>query len=236
MIQTLGLTRRQEGGHLRPDHISFKVNPAQVYCMLGTPRSGKTTIINLLVGLVKPTAGRALINNVDCEIRPIEARRYLTHIPSNLEFSPDLTSQQNLKYFAALGGKRDLEERAIRMVMREVKIPEKAFGLRTRQLPHEMRQRLGVALALLKQTPVLLADEPTLGFDAQSTRDFVELLSLLKQRGVAVLFCTRDPFLVGQIADVAGLLKEGVLILERTRDQFRTEPIDQLYRKHLMQL
>ena len=236
MIQTLGLTRRQDDGRLRPDHISFKVSPGQVYCMLGTPRSGKTTIINLLVGLVKPTAGRALINNVDCEVSALEARRHLTHIPSNLQFSADLTPHQNLTYFAALGGKRDLEDREIRMVMREVKIPDRAFALRTRQLPHEICQRLGVALAMLKQTPVLLADEPTLGFDAQSTRDFVELLPLLKERGVAVLFCTRDPFLAGQIADVVGLLKEGVLILESTRDQFRAEPIDQLYRKYLIQL
>lgn len=236
MIQTLGLTRRQDDGHLRPDHISFNVSPGQVYCLLGTPRSGKTTIINLLVGLLKPTAGRALINNIDCEIKPVEVRRHLTHIPSDLQFSVDLTPQQNLEYFAALGGKRDLENREIRMVMREVKIPEKAFALRTRLLPHEMRQRLGIALAMLKQTPVLLADEPTLGCDAQATRDFVELLPLLKERGVAVLFCTRDPFLAGQIADVVGLLKEGVLILESTRDQFRTEPIDQLYRKYLIQL
>lgn len=122
------------------------------------------------------------------------------------------------------------------MVMREVKIPERAFSLRTRQLPQEMRQRMGVALALLKQTPVLLADEPTLGCDAQATHDFLDLLPLLKERGVAILFCTRDPFLATQIADVAGLLKEGVLILENTRDQFRTEPIDQLYRKFLIQL
>ncbi len=236
MIQTLGLTRRQEDGHMCPDHISFKVSPGQVYCLLGTPRSGKTTIINLLVGLVKPTAGRALINNVDCEIYPVEARRHLTHISSNLQFSADLTPQQNLEYFAALGRKRDLEDREIRRVMREVKIPEKAFDLRTRQLPHEMRQRLGVALAMLKQTPVLLADEPTLGFDAQSTRDFLDLFPLLKDRSVAILFCTRDPFLAGRIADVVGLLKEGVLILEITRQQLATRPLDQLYQKHLLQL
>jgi ABC-2 type transport system ATP-binding protein len=236
MIQTLGLTRRQEDGHLCPDHVSFKVDPGQVYCLLGTPRSGKTTIINLLVGLVKPTAGRALVNNVDCEIYPVEARKHLTHIPPDLQFSADLTPRQNLEYFAALGGKRDIEDRQIRMVMREVKIPERAFSLRTRQLPHEMRQRLGVALAMLKQTPVLLADEPTLGCDAQATRDFLELLPLLKERGVAILFCTRDPFLATQIADVAGLLKEGVLILETTRQQLAARPLDQLYQKHLLQL
>jgi ABC-2 type transport system ATP-binding protein len=236
MIHTLGLTRRQEDGRLCPDHISFNVSPGQVYCLLGTPRSGKTTIVNIFIGLVKPTAGRALINNVDCEIYPVEARRHLTHIPHDLQFSADLTPQQNLEYFAALGGKRGVQEREIRAVMRDAKIPEKAFDFRTRLLPHEMHQRLGVALAMLKQTPVLLADEPTLGFDAQATRDFLELLPLLKERGVAILFCTRDPFLAGQIGDVVGLLKEGVLILETTRQQLTARPLEQMYQKHLMQL
>jgi ABC-2 type transport system ATP-binding protein len=229
MIQSIALTKRYEDGRLALDHVHFTVNPGEVYCLLGANAAGKSTLLNLLLNFIQPTSGSALIDGIDCTLKPMEARKRVSYLPGNLMLSPDLTAQQNLRYLVGISGNRRVPGQALRMAMREVGLPELAFRQRARELPLEMRLKLGVALAMIRETPALLADEPTYGLDPRATVDLMALLLKLKKRGTAVLLCTRDEFLARRYGDRIGILKQGVFILERSRTELREDDLAQLH-------
>jgi ABC-2 type transport system ATP-binding protein len=96
-----------------------------------------------------------------------------------------------------------------------------------------MRQKLGIAIAILKQSPALLLDEPTSGLDPKAGAEFVDLLLRLRGEGKAILMSTHDVFRAKEIADVIGIMKEGVLIMEKTRDDLKYEDLEKLYLKYM---
>jgi ABC-2 type transport system ATP-binding protein len=96
-----------------------------------------------------------------------------------------------------------------------------------------MRQKLGIAIAILKQAPALLLDEPTSGLDPKAAAEFVELLLALRREGKAILMSTHDIFRAKEIADVVGIMKEGVLIMEKSKEQLEAEDLEKLYLKYM---
>jgi ABC-2 type transport system ATP-binding protein len=96
-----------------------------------------------------------------------------------------------------------------------------------------MRQKLGIAIAILKQAPALLLDEPTSGLDPKAAADFIELLLKLKNEGKAILMSTHDIFRAKEIADRVGIMKEGVLIMEKTKEDLGYEDLEKLYLKYM---
>jgi ABC-2 type transport system ATP-binding protein len=119
------------------------------------------------------------------------------------------------------------------MVMRQVSLPERAFEQRVKTFSKGMRQKLGIAIAILKQAPALLLDEPTSGLDPKAAAEFVELLFRLRSEGKAILMSTHDVFRAKEIADVVGIMKEGHLIMERTKEELQYEDLEKLYLKYM---
>jgi ABC-2 type transport system ATP-binding protein len=233
MIQAIDLTKRYEDGLLALDHLNLNILPGQIYCLLGANGAGKTTTINLFFNFIEPTGGTALLNGVDCTKNPLEAKKYAAYVSENVMLYGNFTARQNLDFFTKLAGRRDVKKEDYHMVMRQVGLPERAFEQRVKTFSKGMRQKLGIAIAMLKQAPALLLDEPTSGLDPKAAAEFVELLLALKGEGKTILMSTHDIFRAKEIADVVGIMKEGVLIMEKSSQELEAEDLQKLYLKYM---
>jgi len=233
MIQAIDLTKRYEDNLLALDHLNLNIQPSQIYCLLGANGAGKTTTINLFFDFIEPTSGTAMINGIDCTKKPIEAKKYAAYVSENVMLYGNFTARQNLDFFTKLAGRKNLAKEDYYMVMRQVGLPERSFEQRVKTFSKGMRQKLGIAIAILKQAPALLLDEPTAGLDPKAAADFIELLFKLRNEGKAILMSTHDVFRAKEAADKVGIMKEGVLIMERTREELLHEDLEKLYLKYM---
>jgi ABC-2 type transport system ATP-binding protein len=229
MIQALNLTKRYEDGLLALDHVNFEIFPGEVFCLLGANGAGKTTTINLFLDFIPPTEGEARINGINCHQNPLDAKKYVAYVSENVMLYGNFTARQNLDFFAQLGGKAHLTKQDYYQVMRDVGLEEKAYEQRVKDFSKGMRQKLGIAIAMIKDAPAILLDEPTSGLDPKAGAEFLELLKRLKQQGKAILMSTHDIFRSKEIADRVGIMKEGKLVMQRTREELAQEDLQKLY-------
>ncbi|MGA2624168.1 MAG: ABC transporter ATP-binding protein [Bacteroidota bacterium] len=233
MIQAIDLTKRYEDGLLALDHLNLDIQPGQIYALLGANGAGKTTTINLFFNFIEPTSGTAKINGIDCTKNPLDAKKHAAYVSENVMLYGNFTARQNLDFFTKLAGRKDLKKEDYHMVMREVGLPERAFEQRVKTFSKGMRQKLGIAIAILKQASALLLDEPTSGLDPKAAADFIDLLLKLKGEGKAMLISTHDIFRAKEIADRVGIMKEGILISEKTKEDLEQEDLEKLYLKYM---
>jgi len=229
MIQALNLTKRYEDGLLALDHVSFDIHPGEVFCLLGANGAGKTTTINLFLDFIPPTEGEARINGINCHQNPLDAKKYVAYVSENVMLYGNFTARQNLDFFAKLGGKRHLAKKDYYKVMADVGLEEKAYEQRVKEFSKGMRQKLGIAIAMIKDAPAILLDEPTSGLDPKAGAEFLELLKRLKAQGKAILMSTHDIFRSKEIADRVGIMKEGKLVMQETREELGHEDLQKLY-------
>ncbi len=229
MIEARNLSKRYEDGVLALDALNLRVEPGEIYSLLGANGAGKTTTINLFLNFIEPTAGEALINNIDVTRDPLEAKKYVAYVSENVMLYASFTARQNLDFFAKLAGRRDLKKDDYYRVMRNVGLPEKAFDQRVKEFSKGMRQKLGIAIAMIKDAPALFLDEPTSGLDPKAAAEFCETLVDLRKQGKAILLSTHDIFRAKEIADRVGIMKEGRKVMERTREELKYENLEHLY-------
>src|ERR687897_2767217 len=106
MLETIGLTKRYNG-NTALDNLTLRVDPGEVFCLLGANGAGKTTTINLFLNFIPPTSGTATINGIDVTAQPLETKKYLAYIPETVMLYKNLTGLENLEYFSALAGRSD---------------------------------------------------------------------------------------------------------------------------------
>jgi ABC-2 type transport system ATP-binding protein len=229
MIEAKNLSKRYEDGILALDALNLRVRPGEIYCLLGANGAGKTTTINLFLNFIEPSAGDALINGVNVSARPLEAKQHVAYVSENVMLYPSFTARQNLDFFARLGGKRGLRKEDCYRVMRNVGLPEKAFDQRVKEFSKGMRQKLGIAIAMIKDAPALFLDEPTSGLDPKAAAEFSDTLSELRNGNKAILMSTHDIFRAKELADTVGIMKEGRKVMERTREELKYENLEHLY-------
>lgn len=228
MIEALDLSKRYPNGELALDALNLRVEPGEIYCLLGAKGSGKTTAVNLFLGFTEPTAGRAWIDGVDVAREPLRAKTRAAYLADTTAFYRRLTALQNLGFFARLGGRKPTRHDC-EMALREVGIPEAAFGQRVSELGPGMVRKIGIAAALMKGSPALLLDEPLSGLDPKAAAELVEILEELRDQGKALLITMQDLFWARQLADRVGILQEGRQVLTRTREELRYENLERLY-------
>jgi ABC-2 type transport system ATP-binding protein len=229
MIELEDLTKRYEDGVLALDHISFAIPPGEIFCLLGANGAGKTTTVNIVLDFIRPTEGRAFINGHDCNKFPLEAKKYVSYVPENVQLYGTFTARQNLRFFSELGGKKELQNQELDDVMRSVGLPEKALTRRLKDFSKGMRQKLGIAIALIKDPPAIILDEPTSGLDPKSANEFLVQLRKLREHGKAILMTTHDIFRAKQIADRVGIMKQGRLVATREKADFRRADLEEIY-------
>ncbi len=236
MLQAIDLTKRYEDDMLALDHVNFEVKEGEIFCMLGANGAGKTTTINLFLNFIDPTEGQALVDGVDSAKDPLEAKANVAFVSENVMLYSNFSARQNLDYFAKLGGKGSLTKDDYYNVMRRVGLQENAFEMKLKNFSKGMRQKLGICIAIIKDAPNILLDEPTSGLDPKAAAEFVKILGELKEEGKAVFMSTHDIFRAKAVADRVGIMKEGRLVMVRTREEFLSENLEKIYLDYMQQV
>ncbi len=233
MIEAQNLSKRYEDDVLALNSVSFSVRPGQIYAMLGANGAGKTTAINLFFNFIEPTSGEARVDGIVTHQDPLKAKERLAFVSENVMLYPNFTAIQNLDFFARLGGKNDLSRDDYKDVLFRVGLQEEAHDKKLKGFSKGMRQKCGIAIAILKDAPAILLDEPTSGLDPKAGFEFMQLLDTLRDEGKAVLMSTHDIFRAKEIADILGIMNQGQLVVELNRRDLSGENLEQLYMEYV---
>jgi ABC-2 type transport system ATP-binding protein len=233
MLETKDLTKKYEDGLLAVDHLNFKVEPGEIFCMFGANGSGKTTTINIFLGFIPPTEGTVLIEGVDVVKEPLKSKDYVSFVSENVMLYDNFTAFQNINYFAKLAGKRNLAKADYAQVLNRVGLQEEAFNMRTKKYSKGMRQKLGIAVAMVKDAPNIILDEPTAGLDPKSGQEFLKLILELRNKGKAIFMSSHDIFRAKLIADRVAFMLKGKLVMLKTRKELEGEDLNQLYMEYM---
>jgi len=236
MLQAIDLTKRYEDGQLALDNLNLDIKDGEIFFLLGANGAGKTTTINLFLNFIDPTSGKMLINGVDVMDNPLETKRHVSYVSENVMLYGNFTARQNLDFFAKLGGKNNLSKQDYYNVMRDVGLQEEAFEKKLKTFSKGMRQKVGLAIAIIKDAPNILLDEPTSGLDPKSAAELVQLLLQLRSQGKSILMCTHDIFRAKAVADRVGIMKEGRLVMLRTREEFLQDDLERIYLDYMQEV
>ena len=233
MLEAINLTKIYEDGQLALDNLTLKVAPGEIFCMFGANGAGKTTTINLFLNFIPPTSGMALIEGIDVVKDPLKAKRNVSFVSENVMLYGNFSAIQNLDYFSRLAGKRTLAKKDYAEVLGRVGLQKDAFDKRIKNFSKGMRQKLGIAIALVKDAPNVLLDEPTSGLDPQSGREFLEILVQMRDAGKAVFMSTHDIFRAKFMADRIGFMRKGQLVMLKTAKELEHEDLTELYIQYM---
>ena len=228
MIETVDLSKRYDDGVLALDSLNIQVRAGEIYAMLGGNGAGKTTTIHLFLNFIEPTAGEARIAGITTHKEPLEAKNKVAFVSENVSLYPNFSAIQNLDYFTRLG-RTELRRDDYEAVLHRVGLESEAFDKRLRGYSKGMRQKCGLAIAILKDAPAILLDEPTSGLDPKAGLEFIRLLEGLREEGKAILMSTHDLFRAKEVADRLGIMNRGVLMAERRREELEHEDLEQVY-------
>ena len=235
MLQACQLTKRYEDNQLALDSLNLEIKPGRIFLLLGANGAGKTTTINLFLNYIMPTLGSAFINGIDVAKNPLEAKKYVSFLSENVMLYGNFTARQNLDFFAKLGGKTKMSKADYYDLLRKVGLQDVAFEKKLKTFSKGMRQKVGLAIALVKDADNILLDEPTSGLDPQAATELVALLKEQKKAGKAILMCTHDIFRAKELADYVGIMKHGHLVKWLSRKEFLEEDLEKLYLEYIGQ-
>jgi ABC-type multidrug transport system ATPase subunit len=217
MIETRRLTRRF-GAQLAVDDLNLQAPEAGVYGFLGPNGAGKTTAIRMLLGLIRPDAGEVHLFGVPLAANRQSLMRRVGALVESPSLYPHLTGRENLEVTRRmLGAPRALIDRALD----QIELTEDAHR-RVREYSLGMRQRLGLALALLNKPELLILDEPTNGLDPAGIHEMRALIRRLPTEfGVTVFLSSHLLSEVEQIASHIGIIHEGRLLFQGTLSELQ---------------
>ncbi|HEY7029827.1 MAG TPA: ABC transporter ATP-binding protein [Thermomicrobiales bacterium] len=214
-IVTRDLTKRYGDRIVAVDRLTLRVRRGEIYGFVGPNGAGKTTTLRMLVGLIRPTSGEVTVLGA-APGTPDELGRTGSMIETPA-FYPFLSGRDNLRVLARYAG---IEEDRIAPVLEEVDLAGRA-GDKFSTYSLGMKQRLGVAAALLKDPELLILDEPTNGLDPGGMAEMRALIRGLSRGGRTVLLSSHLMNEVEQICDRVGVIRGGRLVAEGTVDQLR---------------
>ena len=218
--------------HQALSDLNLKIDPGQIYCLLGANGAGKTTTINLFMNFLEPSSGKALINGLDVTEHATETKKYVAYIPENLTLYPNLSGMENLTYFSRLAGKK-YDKEQLGDFLKQAGLQSTAFEQRVASYSKGMRQKVGIALALTKDAYALLLDEPVSGLDPKASNEFSQILLQLKEKGLAILMATHDLFRARETGTHIGIMNEGKLVASLESQEIGHQELESLYLKHM---
>ncbi len=223
-IRTEGLTKRFRSGQVAVDGVDLVVPKGAVYGFLGPNGSGKTTTIRMLLGLVRPTAGAAWILD---QPMPKDISDVLPRVGALVEgpaFHPYLTGRANLVRLDACDATADPATSRNRIETALERVGMTAAALKPyRQYSLGMKQRLGLAAALLRPRELLVLDEPTNGLDPQGTREVRHLIRELSAEGTTVLVSSHLLSEIEQVCSHIGIMSRGNLLVQSERSALESD-------------
>jgi Cu-processing system ATP-binding protein len=198
--------------------VSFTLNEGETVALVGHNGAGKTTIVKLLLGLIRPSEGRVEVLGEDPARGDFGVRQRLGYLPESVAFHMALTGRETLAFYARL---KRVDSASAPELLERVGLTAEAADRQVRTYSKGMRQRLGLAQALLGQPRVLLLDEPTSGLDPALRRRFYDLLDDLRSTGTTILLSSHALTELEDRADRVLILNQGVKIADGTLDSLR---------------
>jgi ABC-2 type transport system ATP-binding protein len=223
VIQTKNLTKRY-GEVTAVDSLDLSIRRGEVFGLLGPNGAGKTTTILMLLGLTEPTAGTARVDGVVPTRDPLLVKSRVGYLPDEVGFYEDMTARQNLRYTAELNRlPRAAGDERIDALLSEVGLGGDA-DRKVGGYSRGMRQRLGLADALVKDPSILILDEPTVNIDPEGVREMLLLVERLRSdQGVTILLSSHLLHQVEQVCDRIGVFVSGKLVASGTIDELAGE-------------
>ena len=197
--------------------VSFSLGEGEIIALVGHNGAGKTTLIKLMLGLIRPSAGSVRVLGDDPAAGQFEARRRLGYLPENVSFNMALTARETLSFYASLKG---VPHGEVSPLLERVELSA-AADRRVRTYSKGMRQRLGLAQALLGEPRVLLLDEPTTGLDPALRQSFYEIVRELRDKGATVLLSSHALTELEGRADRVVIVNRGIKIADGALDELR---------------
>jgi ABC-2 type transport system ATP-binding protein len=214
-VSARGLFKRY-GELIAVDHVDLTVEKGDVFGYLGPNGAGKTTSLRMLLGLIRPTEGSIELFGRDPQVDGAKALRGVAGFVEGPTFYPYLSARRNLRLLAAYdeGDSRSRIEAMLDLVELRDRGDDKVGGY-----SHGMRQRLGIAAALLRQPKLLLLDEPTTGLDPAGMRDMRDLVRRLAGEGITVLLSSHLLAEVEELCNRVAIIRKGRIVYEGALDE-----------------
>jgi len=203
------------------DGVSFQAGDGRITGLLGPNGAGKSTTLRILYTVLRPDAGRALIDSIDVVADSLAARRRIGTLPHGAGLYPHLTARENIAYYARLYGmERELVDENVQRVVEQLDIG--AFAdRRAKGFSQGQRTRVSLARALVHGPQNIILDEPSNGLDVMATRSLRELIRQLKAQGKCVLFSSHVMQEVAALCDEIVIIAAGRVTLHDTPDGIR---------------
>ena len=214
-IRTAGLTKRY-GETVALDALDLAVEPGEVYGYLGPNGAGKTTTIRLLLGLLRPSRGRAELFGVDAWADPVAAHRRIAYVSAEPNLWPSLTGAETLEFLARVRGGADAAYRDVLLERFQLEADKKV-----RALSHGNHQKVQLVAAFASRADLLVLDEPTGGLDPLMEMAFRETVREAKERCQTVFLSSHILSEVEAVCDRVGILRGGRLVDQGTLAELR---------------
>ena len=199
------------GGRRVLSEVSFSVDEGEVFALLGGNGAGKSTTLLTFLGFISPSAGSVSINDRVVHENKSAIRQQTAYLPESASLYSHLSAIENLKYFLSLAGVQR-SDKEIEQALDTVSLAPEARTRKLDSYSKGMRQKVAIALAVLRKTPVLLLDEPTSGLDPIAIDEFNAILMKLSESGTTVLMVTHDVYGACHVARRVGLLQNGQMV------------------------
>jgi ABC-2 type transport system ATP-binding protein len=233
-ITITSLSKKYGSFHALED-VSLKIATGEIFGFLGHNGAGKTTTINILTTLLAPTSGSASVCGFDVVKYSMKAREHIGYVPENVRLYESMSARDNLTFFAKLSGVANPQQRVVE-VLDILECPE-LIDKRVGAMSKGLRQRIGLAQAILHRPQVLFLDEPTSGLDPLGIKMLRDLiLKLNKELGMTIFMNTHLISEVAKTCTSIGVLNRGKLVFNDTREgtlaKFKSdESLEELYLK-----
>ena len=220
MIQTFNLTKAF-GTKIAVNNLNLDIKRGEVFGFLGPNAAGKTTTIKLLVGLLRPTAGSALICGYDIQKDYLKVKSLISYIPDIPYLYERLTGREFLRFVSEVylldekNGDKKIEK------FLEIFNIESVADILIEEYSHGMRQRLVICTALLHNPEVIIVDEPMVGLDPKTSRLVKDVFKESVQKGMTVFMSTHTLSVAEEICDRIGIIDNGNLIAVGTINELR---------------
>lgn len=219
MIEADGL-RKEYGGFVAVDGISFSVDDGEIFGIIGPNGAGKTTTLKMVSGLVEPTEGKARVAGYDSE--SLDMRYHLGYLPEESPLYEDMTAVSYLKFFADLYDvpSHVAEERIHETLDRlDLEHRDRKIG----DMSKGMKRKVAITRSLVNDPDVLIYDEPASGLDPLTTNYIIEFMRDLRDEGMTMIFSAHNLFHVEEICDRVVILNEGDVVARGTLDEIRDD-------------
>lgn len=216
MFQAINLTKSYKQKVVLSG-LSLEVNRGEMFCLLGTKGSGKSTAIDLFLNLSKPSSGNCMVGGFNVALQPMKPKALMAYVPPRLPLYDQLTGLENLQYFSVMAGFDELSHDDTARLFKELGVPQTLVDEPAETYSIDARQRIGLAIAVARDAKALLLDDPTVHMDDETAEQYAALVRSyavgdITGEPAAVLMATSSAEIAAEYSHKVGLLSKGKLL------------------------